>query len=128
MFHLNFVANTLGILSLIASIAVVFPTVINIFKITFARKRLTLQISYLGLLLAITLGLIHGLLMTQRIDINFYNLETYWEYAVGLFVFNLFVFLAFVFPQLKSDIKKLNYLNYAVLLLLTCHIGQKIFL
>ena len=122
----TFVANTVGILSFIALITVIYPSFINIFKKKSDRQILALKISKIGLLSTISLGLIHGLLMTQGNDIDFYNLNTYWIYAEGVFLFNLVVFLAFAFPQIRSDIKKLNYFNYAVLLLLVCHVGQKI--
>lgn len=122
----TFVANTVGILSFIALITVIYPSFINIFKKKSDRQILAFKISKIGLLSTISLGLIHGLLMTQGNDIDFYNLNTYWIYAEGVFLFNLVVFLAFAFPQIRSDIKKLNYFNYAVLLLLVCHVGQKI--
>ena len=122
----TFVANTVGILSFIALITVIYPSFINIFKKKSDRQILALKISKIGLLSTISLGLIHGLLMTQGNDIDFYNLNTYWIYAEGVFLFNLVIFLAFAFPQIRSDIKKLNYFNYAVLLLLVCHVGQKI--
>ena len=64
--------------------------------------------------------------MTQGGNVDFYDLNTYWVYLGGVFLFNLVVFLAFSFSQLKSDIKRLNYFNYAILFLLVCHIGQKL--
>ena len=77
-------------------------------------------------MLTISLGLIHGLLMTQRADIDFYNLNTYWLYAEGVFVYNLFVFCIFAFSQLKSELKKLNYFSYAALFSILCHPVPKI--
>ena len=126
MISLNFVANTVGVLSLATSFAVLSPTLIKIFKLNFNRQKLILYISRYGLLLTVSLGLIHGLLMTQNTtNINFYDFSTYWVYANGLFVFNLFAFLAFV-PELRFNLKKIDYLNYAVLVLLACHVGSKI--
>ena len=125
MISLNFVANSVGILSLTTSVAVLYPTLIKIFKINLNCRRSILCIFRYGLLLTISLGLIHGLLMTQNTNTNFYDLSTYWTYASGLFVFNLFVFLAFV-PELRFNFNKIDYLNYAALILLACHVGQKI--
>ena len=126
MMNLTFIANTIGILSLITAIASIYPSLVNILKTNTKREQLKSNIYQLGLLSTISLGLIHGLLMTQRTNIDFYNLNTYWIYAGGVFLFNLFVFLAFAFPQLKTDLKKLNFFNYAILLLLVCHVGQRI--
>jgi len=122
----NFLANVVGILSFIALIAVIYPSLIDLFKINIKYKQEILKISQLGLLATISLGLMHGLLMTQGENIDFYDLNTYWVYLGGVFLFNLVVFLAFSFSQLKSDIKRLNYFNCAVLFLLVCHIGQKL--
>ena len=126
MFDPILIGNAFGILSLITAIAIVYLSLINIFKSDFKYQRSILNISQFGILLTVCLGLIHGLLMTQKSDIDFYSFNTYWVYAGGLFLFNLVVFLAFTFSQIKSDIKKLNYFNAAVLLLLACHVGQKI--
>jgi len=121
-----FLANIFGLLSVIAIIATIYPSLLNIFQKNIKHQRLILKFSHIGILFTTSLGLIHGLLMTQSAEIDFYNLNTYWIYTGGVFLFNLVVFLAFTFPQIKSDIKKLSYFNYAVLLLLVCHVGQKI--
>ena len=126
MVNPNLIANTAGILSLVSSTAVLSPTFFNLFQRNLNRKQLILDISRFSLLLSISLGLIHGLLMTQTTNINFYNFNTYWIYGGGLFVFNFFVFFAFTFSELKRDFKKFNYFNCALLLLLLCHVGQKI--
>lgn len=126
MIQPNLIANTVGIFSLLGAIAVVYPTATSTFKDTIPQARISLKFSYFSLLITICLGLIHGLLMTQGTNIDFYNLGTYWVYAVGLFAFNLLIFLALTFAELKHNLKKLNYFNYAVLFLLLLHIGQKI--
>ena len=127
--NLSLTANILGILSLIASLIAISPTLLNLFKFSWKNKnkRATWQIARIGLMATICLGLIHGLLMTQQEEaINFYKMETYWVYAGGLFAFNLFAFWAFMFAELKSDTKRLNYLTYGALFLLACHVGQQI--
>ena len=124
--NLSLTANILGILSLIASLTAISPTLINLFKFSIINKRLMWQIARMGLMATICLGLIHGLLMTQQEAINFYEMNTYWVYAGGLFAFNLFAFWAFMFPELKSDNKRLNYLTYGALFLLVCHVGQQL--
>lgn len=126
MNNLIFTANTLGILSLITAIAFVYPSLVDIFKVNIKHQQLTKSFFQWVLLLTISLGLIHGLLMTQQANIDFYDLNTYWIYAGGIFLFNLLVFLAFTFPQLKLEPRKVNYFNYAILFLLVCHVGQKI--
>ena len=125
MFQPNLIANTVGIFSLIGAIAVVYPTANYTFLGASRQNRRCFKISYFSLLITICLGLIHGLLMTQSTGIDFYNLNTYWAYAVGLFAFNLLIFLALTFSELKRDLSKLNCFNYAVLFLLLLHIGQK---
>lgn len=125
MINLNFIANTLGLLALLSSIVALTPTLISLFRVP-CKFNSILKFARLGIMCTVSLGLSHGLLMTQQTDIDFYNLETYWMYAGGLFAFNLFAFLAFTFAELKSDVKKLNYLNYGALFLLACHIGQQL--
>lgn len=126
MIGTNLIANAAGILSLLSSCVVVSPTLTRLFQKDISYKKEVFNICYVSLLMTICLGLIHGLLTTQIANIDFSNIGTYWMYGGGLFVFNLFIFLAIAFAELKQDREKLNYLNYAALLLLTFHIGQKI--
>ena len=127
MANINYAANIFGFISLFVFAIAISPSLINLFKIPYKHKRAILQTGRYGLLCAVCLGLAHGLLMTQQDNINFYDLNTYWIYAVGLFAFNLLVFLVFMYTELKSDLKKLNYLSYAALLLLAIHVGQVVF-
>ena len=124
MIHLSLTASSLGVLSLIAAIVAIFPSLINLFKLSIKNKKLIGQITRIGLMSTVCLGLIHGLLMTQQDNINFYEINTYWVYAGGLFSFNIFALIAFMYTELKLDTKKLNYLSYGALFLLACHIGQ----
>lgn len=126
MIETNFIASTVGILSLISSLTVIYPACIHLSQKNISYRKLIHNISYISLLLTICLGLIHGLLTTQIANIDYSNLNTYWIYASGLFVFNLFIFIAIAFPELKHNFKRLNYFNYALLLLLIFHVGQKI--
>lgn len=126
MTNISLTADILGVISLIASLAAISPAVINLYKFSSKYKKLIWQIAHAGLMTTICLGLIHGLLSTQLNNINFYDLNTYWVYAGGLFTFNLFAFWAFMYTELKLDPKKLNYLSYGALFLLACHIGQQI--
>lgn len=120
--NLNLTANILGVLSLLAVAIAISPALINLFRLPLVRS--ILQTARMGLMLAVCLGLIHGLLMTQRENINFYDISTYWSYAVGLFAFNLLVTIALMYGELKLNPQKLNYLSWGTLLLLACHIGQ----
>lgn len=122
----NLIANIAGTLSLLSSFAAICPTFLNLFQKNVSHRKLFCKISYVSLLITICLGLIHGLLATQLANIDYYNIHTYWIYAGGLLVFNLFVLIAIAFPELKRNLNKFDYLNYAVLLLLVFHVGQKI--
>lgn len=122
--YLSLTANSLGVLSLFAAIIAITPSLINLLKLSFKNKKSIFQIARIGLISTVCFGLIHGLLMTQLENINFYAINTYWVYAGGFFTFNIFAFLAFMYAELKLDTKKLNYLSYAALFLLACHLGQ----
>lgn len=122
----NLIANTAGILSLISSLAVVHPIFFRTSQKNISYRKLIANISYTGLMLTICLGLVHGLLTTQMANISYSDINTYWIYAGGLFVFNLFIFMAIAFPELKHNFQKFNCFNYAILVLLVIHVGQKI--
>ena len=124
--NINFYANILGTFSLFAFAIAISPTLNFLFKLSLNRRKMW-QIARYSLLASVCMGLSHGLLMTQQDNINFYELNTYWTYAVGLFTFNLLAFLAFTFSELRSNYKKLNYFYYGALILLVCHVGQSVF-
>ena len=126
MFNDNFnllVASSSGILAFIASLIAFSPVIINIIKLSFNKKSV-IKIARIGSTIAIFFGLIHGLIETQKQEINFYDLETYWIYAEGLFTFNLLVFLSFSLSELTINIKKITYFTYAGLLFVFCHVWQ----
>ena len=121
------IANTAGIMSLLCSFGVVYPTFVHLTsQKNINYRQLVSNISYVGLILSICLGLIHGLLTTQINNIDYSDINTYWLYAGGLFAFDLLIFLAIAFSELKRNLEKFNYFNYALLLLLIFHVGQKI--
>lgn len=124
--NLNFTANILGVFSLLAFTVAISPTLMNFLKLLPKPTRIIFNTAHYALLVTVCLGLIHGLLMTQQDNINFYELNTYWVYAAGLFTFNILAFLAFMYTEFKADLKKLNYLSYGALLLLAFHVGQQI--
>ena len=119
-------ANSLGILSLIGSGFAFSPAIIKLLKFSRQCKHSIAKIARFSLIATIFLGLLHGLLMTQKEDIDFYNLNTYWVYAEGLLILNLLILLAFTFGELKHNLKKLTYFTYAALFLLGCHVWQQI--
>ncbi|MGV2831295.1 hypothetical protein [Myxosarcina sp. GI1(2024)] len=124
--NVNLLANSLGVLSLIGSSIVFYPAIASTVRLLPNYKILCWQTARLALMVTIFLGLVHGLLMTQKEDIDFNELNTYWVYAEGLLAFNLLIFLAFTFSELKRDLKKLIYFTYAGLFLLGCHVWQQI--
>lgn len=123
--NLNWIANCLGFISLLGSMLVFTPAIANLFSDRSDNTVLSIVIRW-GIIIALFTGLSHGLLMTQKEDINFYDLRTYWTYAEGLLTFNLLIFLAFSFATVKFDLKKAIYLIYALLFLLSCHISSAI--
>ncbi|MBE9045192.1 hypothetical protein IQ255_12400 [Pleurocapsales cyanobacterium LEGE 10410] len=125
MNNLDFLANTLGILAAIASLFALSTTLSKLLKLPFDR-RFIWRVARLGLMSTISLGLIHGLLMTQKEELNFWDINTYWVYLGGLFALNLFLVQAAIATELKSDSKLLIYLSYGALFLLACHLGQRI--
>ncbi len=120
--NLNWIANCLGILSLLGFSLVFFPEIANILNYKHNNNRVIFTAAYWGLIIAIFFGLSHGLLMTQKDNINFYDSKTYWTYAEGLFTFNLLIFLAFSFSKIKLNLKKFSYFTCALLFLLGCHL------
>ena len=119
--NLNWIANCFGILSLLGFTLAFYPALTNILNYKFT-KRVILTVSHWGLIITIFCSLIHGLLMTQKENIDFYDLKTYWIYAEGLLTFNLLIFLAFNFTEIKLNLKRFIYFTYALLFLLGCHL------
>ena len=124
MINNDFLAHTFGIMALGFCLTAFAPTFLKFNKQYLINKTLIIQIANIGILLSIFCGLIHGLIMTQKAEIDFYNIQTYWVYGAGLFTLNLLIFLALGFKELTRDLKKLNYFTYAGLFLLICHLGK----
>lgn len=121
MFTTDFIANSFGIIAFGSCIVAFLPTITSLIKNYLPNKKSILKLANIGLLFGIFFGLVHGLLMTQNLDIDFYSIKTYWVYGAGLFTLNLLIFLALEFKELKLDSKKLNYFTYAGLFLIVCH-------
>lgn len=119
-------SSPLGILSLFFFCLAFLPNTIKFLKIFINKINWIKKATSLGLTITIFLALIHGLLMTQKEEIDFYNLKTYWIYAEGIVTFNLLIFFAFSLRELNLDSKKLSYLTYAILFLLGCHVWDKL--
>ena len=120
--NLNWIANCLGILSLLGFALAFSPALINILNYKYNNNRAIVTSARWGLMIAIFSGLSHGLIMTQKENLNFYDLKTYWIYAEGLLTFNLLIFLAFGFTEIKLNLKRFSYFTYALLFLLGCHL------
>ena len=123
---INLLAKSLGILSLVGSGFAFFPTIIKIFKFYRQHQESIATVARFSLIATIFLGLLHGLLTTQKENINFYDLNTYWVSAEGLLALNLLILLAFTFPDIKQNLNKLTYFTYAALFLLGCHVWQQV--
>ena len=117
------IASSCGTLAFINSLMAFSPVIINTIRLSIDRI-LIIKIAKIGSLIAIFLGLIHGLIETQKQVIDFYDLQNYWVYVEGLFAFNLLVFLSFCLSELTINMKKLTYFTYACLFLMGCHVWQ----
>ena len=117
------IASSCGSLAFIGSLMAFSPVIINTIRLSINRI-LVMKIARIGILIAICSGLIHGLIETQKQEIDFYDLENYWIYVEGLFALNLLVFLSFCLTELKINMKKLTYFTYAGLFLIGCHVWQ----
>ena len=126
MLDLNLTANILGILSLLSATIAFLPCLIGAIKNKTKQQKILLKTAKIGLIITVGLALTHGLLMTQLDNLDFYSISTYWAYAVGLFAFNVLIFLTFNYSELKCDRQKLNYFSYGALFLLIFHVGQQI--
>ncbi len=124
--NLNWIANCLGILSLLGFTLVFFPAIANILNYKHNNNKAILRVANWGLIVGIFFGLSHGLLMTQIENIDFYDLKTYWSYAEGLLTFNLLTFCAFNFTKITLNLKRFIYFTYALLFLLGCHLWEPI--
>ena len=120
--NLNWIANCLGILSLLGFALAFSPALTNILNYENNNHRAIVTSARWGFIIAIFFSLSHGLLMTQKENINFYDLKTYWIYAEGLLTFNLLVFLAFCSTEINLNLKRFSYFTYALLFLLGCHL------
>ena len=117
------IASSCGTLAVMGSIMAFLPIIINAIKI-FIDWKFIIKLARIGSAIAISLGLIHGLIETQKQAIDFYDLQTYWIYADGLFTLNILVYFSFSLADISINIKKITYLTYASLFLLGCHVWQ----
>ncbi len=117
------IASSCGSLAFIGSLMAFSPVIINTIRLSINRI-LVIKIARIGILIAICSGLIHGLIETQKQEIDFYDLQNYWVYVEGLFALNLLVFLSFCLSELRINMKKLTYFTYAGLFLIGCHVWQ----
>ena len=123
--NIGITGNLVGISALISFVVAFYPANANLFRQSINSKKNIFNLAKIGLLITIFLGIVHGLMMTQKEDIDFNNLATYWTYAAGLLTLNIFIFFAFTLNELKLNIKKLTYLTYAALFFLGCHLWQQ---
>lgn len=114
-------AYSLGIFSTLGFTLTLSPVIISFTNYQICNKILQ-RVSYWGLIAAIFFALSHGLLMTQKDNIDFYNLKTYWTYAEGLLALNFLIMLAFNFTKIQLDRKRFAFFIYALLFLVVCHL------
>lgn len=124
--NIYWMANCLGILSLLGFTLALSPVIANLANYQYGDRRILSIASKWGLLIAIFSSLSHGLLMTQKNNINFYDLKTYWSYAEGILTLNLLIILAFSFNEIKSNQKRFIYFVYVSLFLVACHLSTAI--
>ena len=117
------IASPCGTLAFMGSIVAFLPIIINTIRISIDWKFI-IKLARIGSAIAISLGLIHGLIETQKQEIDFYDLQTYWIYADGLFTLNILVYFSFSLADISINIKKITYLTYASLFLIGCHVWE----
>lgn len=121
--NLNWIANYLGFLSLLGCLLVFTSAIAITLNNKHTNKKLLLRTAKWGVIITIFAGLSHGMLTTQRENINYYDVKTYWAYAEGLLTFNLSIYLVLNFNEIKLDFKRFIYFVYALLFLVVAHLS-----
>ena len=125
----SILANYLGLISFSTFTFTLLPTIINLNWLNQIKAGITknlLKFRNIALAIALFFALVHGLLMTQNSTVDFFSIQTYWIYAEGVATLNILLYLAFSFNEIQDDFKKLRYLAYASILLLSCHISSRL--
>ncbi|NEQ37717.1 MAG: iron reductase [Okeania sp. SIO3I5] len=137
----NFIINTpnlasyLGFLALCAYILSLLPTILRIVfpatKKTNLPKILLKYRRQIGVM-SFVFGAGHGILLFMKRNFDVFDIESYHLYLQGIIILAIFAVLAVTsnnwsIKKLKKDWKKLHYLTYTLMFLLTWHISDKMF-
>lgn len=126
IFNILTIAYCTGAIALLSTVLTLSPVISNAVHCQLRNNTTLPKISYWGAIATIFSALAHGLLMTQKASIDFYDLKTYWTYAEGLLTFNLLTIFAFNFNEIKYERKRFTYFIYAILFLVCCHLSATI--
>ena len=125
--------NSLGLSALVCYVLTLLPTILRIvFPKTKKTKFTKLLLKYrrqIGVI-AFLLALAHGLLLVNKRNLDFFDIQTYWVYSQGIVTFIIFTLLAMTsnnwsIKKMKKNWKKLHQLTYLAMFLLTWHVTDK---
>jgi len=126
-------ANYLGFCALVCYIVTLLPTIL---RIVFPRTKKTglprLLLKYrrqIGVT-AFLFALVHGLLLVNKRNFDFFDIQTYWIYLQGVATFIIFTLLTITsnnwsVKKMKKNWKKLHELTYLAMFLLVWHVISK---
>lgn len=126
-------ANLLGFLALISYVITLLPTLL---RIVFPRTKTTglpqwlLKRRRLIGIVAFLFALLHGYLLVEKRQLDFFDPKTFWIYLQGISTFIIFTLLAITsndwsVKKLKKNWKQLHKLTYVAMFLLTWHVWDK---
>lgn len=137
----NFIINTptfasyLGFLALCTYIITLLPTILRIVfpvtKNTSVPKILLKYRRQIGVI-SFVFGACHGILLFMKRNFDVFDIDSYFIYLQGIVILAIFTLLAVTsnnwsMKKLKKDWRKLHYLTYTLMFLLTWHISDKMF-
>jgi len=131
--HLNFLANILAFLAVIAYIFTLLPSMVRALLPQFKSTKLVIfslrHRRNIGIL-AFSLALFHGVWIGIERQLDFYKFETYIKYFQGLALLTIFTLLALTsnnwsVQHMKKNWRRLHYLTFLALFVLPWHIIDK---